>query len=128
MPKMFLLFSHKLTEEQIRDAKENLKVSGFIYLPENLQKLWSNIPPDIENIGSYLTPIKEFLKQHAKEGDFILIQGDFGATYIMVNWAFKNGLIPVYATTKRVVREINDNGKIITVREFKHCRFRRYEK
>ena len=32
MPKMFLLFSHKLTEQQIADAKESLGVEGFVRL------------------------------------------------------------------------------------------------
>ena len=124
--KMFLLFSHSLTDEQIKDGIENLKVTKFISLPENLQKIWSNIPPDIENISNYLSPIMDFLEKNAKSNDYILIQGDFGATYIMVNWAFERGLIPVYATTKRIVKEINKNGKIITIREFFHCRFRKY--
>jgi len=32
MNKLVLLFSHKLTKEQIKDAKENLKISSlFIY-------------------------------------------------------------------------------------------------
>lgn len=29
--KMLLVFSHKLTDRQIKDAKENLKVEEFIY-------------------------------------------------------------------------------------------------
>ncbi|WP_456374209.1 CRISPR-associated protein Csx20 [Methanocaldococcus sp.] len=127
MPKMFLLFSHNLTNDQIKDAKENLKVDKFIYLPKELQNIWSNIPPEIEDITDYLKPIKEFLKNNANDGDYVLIQGDFGATYNMVNYAFENNLIPIYATTKRVVKEVIEDGKVITIREFKHCRFRKYK-
>ncbi|CAB3288132.1 conserved protein of unknown function [Methanocaldococcus lauensis] len=127
MPKMFLLFSHNLTDDQIKDAKENLKVDKFIYLPKELQNIWSNIPPEIEDITDYLKPIKEFLKNNANDGDYVLIQGDFGATYNMVNYAFENNLIPIYATTKRVVKEVIEDGKVITIREFKHCRFRKYK-
>ena len=57
--KMFLLFSHQLTDEQKKDAIENLKVTKFISLPEKLQKLWSNIPPEIESLGEYLNDIKK---------------------------------------------------------------------
>ncbi len=127
MPKMFLLFSHNLTNDQIKDAKENLKVNKFIYLPKELQNIWSNIPPEVEDITDYLKPIKEFLKNNANDGDYVLIQGDFGATYNMVNYAFENNLIPIYATTKRVVKEVIEDGKVITIREFKHCRFRKYK-
>ncbi|MCQ6253565.1 MAG: CRISPR-associated protein Csx20 [Methanocaldococcus sp.] len=124
---MFLLFSHNLTDDQINDARENLKVDKFIYLPKELQNIWSNIPPEIEDITDYLKPIKEFLKNNANDGDYVLIQGDFGATYNMVNYAFENNLIPIYATTKRVVKEVIEDGKVITIREFKHCRFRKYK-
>ncbi len=127
MPKMFLLFSHKLTDEQIKDARESLNVDEFIYLPKKLQKLWSDIPPDIEDIDDYLKPIEDFLKKYAKPNDYVLIQGDFGATYKLVNFAFGNKLIPIYSTTKRIVKDINKDGKIITIREFKHCRFRKYK-
>ena len=127
LPKMFLLFSHNLTDDQINDARENLKVDKFIYLPKELQNIWSNIPPEIEDITDYLKPIKEFLKNNANDGDYVLIQGDFGATYNMVNYAFENNLIPIYATTKRVVKEVIEDGKVITIREFKHCRFRKYK-
>ncbi|WP_456416624.1 CRISPR-associated protein Csx20 [Methanocaldococcus sp.] len=124
---MFLLFSHNLTNDQIKDAKENLKVNKFIYLPKELQNIWSNIPPEVEDITDYLKPIKEFLKNNANDGDYVLIQGNFGATYNMVNYAFENNLIPIYATTKRVVKEVIEDGKVITIREFKHCRFRKYK-
>ncbi|AAB99695.1 TPA: hypothetical protein HA335_02195 [Methanocaldococcus jannaschii] len=126
MPKMFLLFSHKLTDDQINDARKNLKVDEFIYLPKELQELWSNIPPDVDDIDNYLKPIKEFLEKHAKPNDYVLIQGDFGATYKMVNFAIDKNLIPIYSTTKRIAKDIYKDGKIITIRKFKHCRFRKY--
>jgi hypothetical protein len=127
MPRMFLLFSHKLTEEQIKDAKESLKVNEFIYLPKELQELWSNIPPDIEDIGDYIKPIKDFLKKYAKPKDYVLIQGDFGATYKMVNFAIDNDLIPIYSTTKRIAKDIYKDDKVKITRTFKHCRFRKYK-
>jgi hypothetical protein len=55
-----------------------------------------------------------------------LIQGDFGVSYLMVQWAFDNGYIPVYATTKRDVVEIEENGETVAIRKFHHCKFRKY--
>jgi len=59
--KMFLLFSHKLTDTQIKDAIQNLKVTDFIYLPDNLQKLWSNVPSDLFDLDEYIEVFKDFL-------------------------------------------------------------------
>ena len=125
MKRMFLLFSHKLTEEQEKDAKKSFGVDEFIYLPQNLQEIWSNIPPEIEDIKPLLEDIKQFLRDNAKTGDIVLIQGDFGAVVEIVEFV-RFWLLPVYATTKRVVKEIEKNGKIVKVSEFKHVRFRKY--
>ena len=127
MPKMFLLFSHTLTKEQIQDAKNSLGVGEFVKLPQNLQDIWSNIPPEIENLNPYLEPIKEWLREYLKSGDYALVQGDFGATCKLANFAKEHGVKAVYATTKRNVEEKVVNGKIIKTSVFKHIRFRRYE-
>jgi len=60
--KMFLLFSHKLTDEQIKDAKSNLGVDEFVYLPDDLQNKFSNVPPEIDDIKEYTKDFIKFLK------------------------------------------------------------------
>lgn len=126
MKKIFLLFSHKLTKEQEKDAINSLLVDEFVYLDENLQKLWSNIPPDLSNLSTFLEPFKLFLKNNANKEDIILIQGDFGAVYEMVNFTKKLNLIPVYATTKREVKEQETNGSIQKISIFKHIMYRKF--
>ena len=126
MPNLHLFFSHRLTEEQIIDAKENLKVEEFVYLPKDLQQLFSNVPPELEDLGEYVRPFVKYLLKNAKVGDYILLQGDFGLVYRLVEVAKSLGLIPVYATTKRVAIEKNIDGKSVKISEFRHIRFRRY--
>ncbi len=126
---LYLIFSHRLTDEQKNQAKEQLRIKECIYLPVPLQGLWSNIPPDTRSIKDYLAPIAEWLIGDARPGDFVLIQGDFGATYIMVNLALSKGLVPVYATTKRDAEEmIGPNGEIQLIKKFSHVQYRQYEK
>ncbi|WP_141050081.1 CRISPR-associated protein Csx20 [Aliarcobacter cryaerophilus] len=127
MKQMFLLFSHKLTLSQEEDAINSLKVEKFIPLPKNLQDLFSNIPNDLDSLNNYLKPIKEFLKDYSINDDVALIQGDFGATYILVNFAKSLKLKAVYSTTKRVTQEFEEDGKIIKKSIFEHERFREYE-
>ncbi|MFA7090829.1 MAG: CRISPR-associated protein Csx20 [Arcobacteraceae bacterium] len=123
---MFLFFSHELTNAQILDAKENWRVKEFISLPQELQEQWSNIPSGIENLTSYLTAHKQFLAQHTQFEDMVLIQGDFGAVYNIVNFAKELGLKPVYATTNRIIEEFEEEGKTIKKSIFEHVRFREY--
>ena len=97
---------------------------NFIYIKNSI---WQNIPPENEKISDLLDEIKKLILKDAKKGDLILVQGDFGATYIMVNFAFQNGLVPIYATSKREVKEKRENDQVVTIRTFKHIRFRKYE-
>ena len=128
MCKMLLLFSHKVTEDQKEDANAALGVREFLALPEDLQKLWMQITPTKPLLREYLEPIRSWINENAGHGDYVLIQGDFGAVYLMVNYAFSVGLIPVYATTERVVVEkLMPDNVVKSERVFKHKRFRRYE-
>ena len=123
---MFLLFSHKLTASQEADAKKNLGVKEFIYLDEELQKVWSNVPPDMGNIKEYLEPIVYFLKDSLNSEDVVLVQGDFGVTCYMARVVKELGGVAVYATTKRDVVEIRVGDKIEKRSVFEHVMFREY--
>lgn len=126
MKKMFLLFSHNLTQIQINDAKNNLGIEEFVSLSEDLQELWSNIPSELRSLKDYLLPFRNFLAENSNFEDVVLIQGDFGAVYQMVNFAKDLGLKTVYATTNRVIEEIEENGKTIKKSIFEHIKFREY--
>lgn len=128
MKKMILLFSHKLTQRQIEEAKESFDVQEFLRLPTELQAVWSAIPADEESITSLLAPIKEFLSLQSNREDIVLIQGDFGAVYHLVNYAKELNLKPLYATTQRRTQEyINEKGENVKKSIFEHRRFREYE-
>jgi len=126
MCKMFLLFSHQITESQIVDAKKSLNVKEFIELPTQLQKLWSDIPADLKSLDNYFRPLQKYLLNNASQNDVVLIQGDFGGTHTMVEFCKENQLVPVYATTKREVKEVIQDNKIIKTSTFEHVIFRGY--
>ena len=127
MAQMFLIFSHTVTEEQRQDAERAFQQPTLVPLPEDLQRLWSAVPPEPEEIGDWLRPLWDWLRRNAEPGDIALIQGDFGAVYAMVNAATGLGLIPVYATTARQSIETpQPDGSVRTLRIFRHVRFRRY--
>ena len=126
MKKLFLFFSHQLTESQQREAKEALGVEEFVPLPDRLQKKFSSVPPELESLDGYVVDFMEFLLQNARPGDFVLAQGDFGLVYRIVEMAKSIGLVPIYATTRRVVLEEKQGEETIKISRFEHVRFRRY--
>ncbi len=125
--KLILLFSHSLTKDQVDTIKSNWGIIEIVSLPLILQEEWSNIPPEISDITKHLEGIKLWLFEIVNKNDYILIQGDFGATCYFVKWAFQNEIIPIYATTKRIhiEKELKD-GSIEIQKSFKHCMFRKY--
>jgi hypothetical protein len=125
--RLFLIFNHQITSRQQKDAETTLGIRAIKELPFELKELWSNIPPLLTEIKDYLEPIKTWLSDRASQADYVLIQGDFGACYIMVNFAFEIGLIPIYSTTLReAVEEHKDDGSVKLVHQFNHQIFRKY--
>ena len=127
MKKLLTIFNHTLTDEQKTDAKENLFVNDFVSLPDDLKKLWMNIPPAGKLPKEILDKISKWILTSAQHGDFVLIQGEFGVSFYLVNFCLTSGFIPVYATTERVSTErMLEDGTMEKVNQFKHVQFRRY--
>ncbi len=123
--KLYTVFSHTLSSEQFTDAQERFGVSEVVVFSDTLLKIWSNIPADKESIKPYLVPLWEHLKDVTKD-DYVLVQGDFGATYIVVEWVKSQGATAIYATTERNTVEKMLDGKSIKTSVFSHVRYRRY--
>jgi hypothetical protein len=127
MPNLILLFNHRLTAEQAEDARCSLGVRQFIELPEDLRKLWQQVPASLGRIKEYLEPLARWLQETSTSGDYVLIQGDFGATYLTIRLALELNLVPVYATTTReAVETVLADGTIQKTQRFRHVMFRRY--
>jgi hypothetical protein len=112
-----------MTKHQRSDATDLLGIVKFETLPTDI---WSQIPAEYATVESSLISLKETISANSQEGDYLFVQGDYGATYSMVQFAKENGLIPVYATSKRKSYEVVDGERVTTIREFEHVRFRRY--
>ncbi|HIP59235.1 MAG TPA: hypothetical protein EYH01_02265 [Campylobacterales bacterium] len=123
---LYLLFNHKLTQEQEKNAYETLSIEKVIYFPEELLNIWRNISPEVESLSELLEPIIVFMDREFSHGDYLLVQGDLGATYLIAERAKQLNITPLYATTKRVATENIVDGKPIKTSIFSHVRFRAY--
>lgn len=126
-PRLYLLFNHRLTAEQEADARTSLKIAEIVLPTAAIQDLWRQIPADLEALDDYLRPVREWLAAAASKGDYVLIQGDFGACFLMARFAIDRGLIPIYSTTRRqAVEQTRPDGTVRLVHHFRHRRFRIY--
>lgn len=125
---LFTLFNHTFTGDQEKDAYRSLGVQNIVSPPPAIQACWVKIPPDLADITGHLEPVLEWLRTIPNPGDYILTQGDSGATFMIVNECFTLGLIPVYSTTLRNAKEQpGENGQIDIIHRFSHVCFRGYK-
>ena len=125
--KMLLIFSHELTPKQKEEARQRFGVSKFLSMPNELYAKWSSVPASKGDLHSYLGDILKWIELNADDGDYALVQGEYGATYMTVSHCLSKGIIPVYSTTQRIVKEDKVGEKVIAQREFEHVIFREYE-
>ena len=127
MPDLLLLFNHTTTEVQRKDAVRQLGIERIIEPPPDIRATWFSLPPEEAALVPVLEPVVTWLDATASAGDYVLVQGDFGACWLLVNHCLNQGYIPVYSTTERhAVEEHLDDGTVRLVHRFQHVRFRKY--
>jgi hypothetical protein len=127
MSSLFVIMNHSLNDVQAEEAQKTFSISRIVELPENLAEIWRTMPPHEDEISLFLKPVKEWLSTHAKPGDYMLIHGDPGASYLMVNFAFENSLKPIYSTSYRNADETRlPDGTTVVRHIVKQERFRFY--
>ena len=126
MSQAFCLLNHELTQNQIKELKVEFNVSQIIYPSKELSQLWSQIPPSKRTDKSIINKIISFL-EFAKKDDVLIVQGDFASTFMIVDFALKNELIPICATTKRIAKESRQGEVVKREYIFEHVCFRKYE-
>ncbi len=126
MSQAFCLLNHELTQNQVKELKEEFNVSQIIYPSKELSQLWSQIPPSKRTDKSIINKIISFL-EFAKKDDVLIVQGDFALTFMIVDFALKNELIPICATTKRIAKESRQGEVVKREYIFEHVCFRKYE-
>ena len=124
-----LLWSHQITFEQTIDLKSNWGVELIFEMAEAIKNAWGQVPTSEIDFFSYTDKVREWLLKVTKKDDVVVIQGEYGLTYFMVNWCLSRDLVPVYALTERRSEEIKaPDGAITKISRFCHCGFRVYQK
>lgn len=126
MPRTFCLLNHTLTQKQLAELNEKFNSTDIVYPEKNLAELWSQIPPEKSN-EEVVEAVVLWLKDKAAPGDLFIIQGEFGSTFTLVDFALKNSLVPLYATTRRVAKESREGETVRREYIFEHVCFKRYE-
>jgi hypothetical protein len=127
LARLLSLLNHTLTEAQKQNAFAELGVAEILVLPPSLQLSWGQISPHGCLPIEGLLPIQNWIMEHSEPQDFVLIQGEMGATFYLVSWLLAQNRKPIYSTTERkVIEEKAEDGTVRKVNLFKHVCFRAY--
>lgn len=123
----FVILSHELTLDQVEELRSAWASEEIVYLPEDLTQVWEDLSPEAESVKEAIEPILQWLKDCSYPGDLVVVQGEHGATLKVALFSYSIGLVPIYATTKRILQETRlPDGSVRQERIFKHVKFRRY--
>jgi CRISPR-associated Csx2 family protein len=127
LPSIFCLLNHELTERQLNELLATYETDKVVYPPDAVKNEWSNIPTDNHINKGCLNDIISWLKSaNADAGDVIIIQGEFGATFAVVDYALQKGIIPLHSVTKRIEKEHREGETVYREYVFEHVCFREY--
>ena len=125
MRKMFVAFSHTLTNAQIEDAKSSLGVTDFVYPSLHVKGIISNIPDDMEPDMVRLLAWDIFDEAMEAECDYIFIAGQVELVHYTLLRVKNNGYMQaVNSVTKRKSMEIEVNGQVTKTSVFEHVLWR----
>ncbi len=126
--KAFNLLRRRLSSKQREELRSVWDVVEVMEMPDGVRKRWTTVPPGTVAVRRYIRPVVKWLEDSARPDDVVVVEGDFGAVFHVVKRCLQRGLLPVYPTFQRVLRETTlPDGSVFTKRIFEHVRFRVYE-
>lgn len=123
--KTYCLLNHTLTENQITELREKFGSTEIIYPTKELAGIWSQIAPAETLDISCINSVTEWL-DGAEAGDTFIIQGEFGHTFALVDYAISHGLVPLHAVARRMTEEVMEGETVRKNLVFRHVCFRKY--
>jgi hypothetical protein len=130
MKKMYVAFSHQLTDAQKRDAAVSLNVETFVYPSADIQKLISNIPSDMKPHEVREIAVSAVLEALTEKCDYFFIAGQVELVHYALERIYKinfhgiNGITAVNSLTERQSVETEMNGVVTKTSIFNHVRWR----
>lgn len=122
------ILSHKLLKSQEEELNRDWKVEKIVQLTEVLKNEWSNINPNVEigDDSNLVDRLRDFILDNTNQEDYVIVQGEWGMTFTIVNMCFELNRVPIYATTERKTKETVKDGQVHSEKVFEHIRFRKY--
>lgn len=128
MKKLFVAFSHTLTESQIADAKKSLSVDSIVTLAEvspDLQAEFSQVPARATKLEIISLAASVVSEAQLAGATHIYVAGEQSVVIHASIIAHERGLKVIQSTTERkTVERIQEDGSVVKTAVFSHVQWR----
>ena len=92
--KAILIFT-EISEEEKKELIKKYKIERIKNLSPKMKIEWENVQND-DNKEKTISRFKKIVEENIEGGDILLIKGEIGITFEIVNWAKEKGIIAIY--------------------------------
>ncbi len=96
--KAILIFT-EISEEEKKELIKKYKIERIKNLSPKMKIEWENVQND-DNKEKTISRFKKIVEENIEGGDILLIKGEIGITFEIVNWAKEKGIIAIYGNEK----------------------------
>jgi len=94
-----LVFKEIFGEQEKKEVIKKYKIKRISKLSSETIKEWKNLEND-SNKEKNIKRFKDIIDRNIDSGDILLIEGEVGITFELVNWAKEKGIIAIYGVEK----------------------------
>ncbi len=94
-----LVFKEIFGEQEKSEVIKKYKIKRISKLSSEIAKEWQNLEND-SNKEKNIKRFKDIIDRNIDSGDILLIEGEVGITFELVNWAKEKGIIAIYGVEK----------------------------
>ena len=94
-----LVFKDVIDEDEKTELKKRFKIKIMKRLPAKTAKEWQNLEND-SNKEKNIKRFEKIIEENISSGDVLLINGETGITFEIVNWVKEKGITAIYEVKK----------------------------
>lgn len=94
-----LIFKAEINEDEKKELIKKFKIKIIKKLSAETAKEWQNLEND-NNKEKNIKRFEKIIEENIGSGDVLLINGEIGITFEIVNWAKEKGIIAIYRFEK----------------------------
>jgi hypothetical protein len=127
MNSCYWLLNHTPTEQQRQELLSVYNMEKILFPPKEITSFWRDIPSLPFLPKDQMEMVFHWFDTMDKN-DVAVVEGEMTATFSLVSFLWKRGVVVLSSVTERHARETRNGEKVVRSYVFQHICFRAYQK